>query len=315
MATILQNCSVNSNSTLCTVLTETLTRLINQIAERLLWPCILGILGVIINVFVIVVLIRKGTLHTKVRVHVSLCLCDILLSAASPVLYVLPNHLIRKYLFYCSLRVDDKLSTAVIRGVNLIGQTVQFVVFITLVFLALDLLIMIKYPFRHAKFMTKRTETCIVVCVWIFAALLNITGGILDEFYTCFSQWLYLRVHLVTIPVCLLAMLIIYCLVVYEVRKFALRIPTQREIKLKKSVVTSVLIVALFGVCLLPPYALFVIKINLETTADFMIATQCLYTAHSVCNPVIYIVRLPEARYQIVRFIEGTKRCFHCFRN
>ena len=252
--------------------------------------CIICILGVLSNALLLVAFIkdplryfRNSGTHLVMSLSVSDCLWCLLTLAS---------------------KVSPRISTDVIVRYFII--LLASVSFITIASISLDRFWMVASPIRHRILMKGKVVILWIAAIWIINILISLFLFISDVNTTTAVQ-----------GVCAYSVIVILSSVMYsstyyklkkQSRNMALhnsthgRAQEMRILKEKRFLKTIIIIACIAFICIVPFFALFLLKYSLLLVNDlqaFMIfyaVSTVIYQINFAVNPLIYILRLPNYR-------------------
>ncbi|XP_053401858.1 melanocortin receptor 5-like [Mercenaria mercenaria] len=184
--------------------------------------------------------------------------------------------------------------------------------------LAFDILLLVKYPLQYEELMSQRRGNRLLIGIWsgsitfvlIFRLIVELDWfRVIDITWSSYPMKGY--VHYVygafqaLSNVCFLVFIIVYLAIYVEIRKFIARVPSGEAFGSVKAAVTMVIILIAYVVCMMPASWIVlagVITGNASLFRKLVVISRSLYVANSVCDPLIYAIRIPEIRkrYKLV---------------
>ena len=293
---------------------------------------VFGVIVVVTNILSLVVLSHvKSSLTSQFILITSLAFSDILVGVSVLL------HIVNKILnpaYYPGYgpwmpRVRSKCGFMIIKALN---TTAINITLLNLMGMAIDHYVAILKPLHHSTYMSRRRCTAMIVIFWFIASLcgfsdfISVLGDLKNyhrykhKYNFCEFVWLgdYQEEYtLFTIALaCLCTMLSIYLRIYWEVRHNTKNWPPQQELqKNKKALVTTLLILGTFMLCVMPN-CLFQITmiISVKYNSDAIHrheailrkADQYLYDLillNSLCDPLIYAFRIREVRQGYLKLL------------
>ncbi|KAJ8314381.1 hypothetical protein KUTeg_008942 [Tegillarca granosa] len=221
-------------------------------------------------------------------------------------------------------------SSCMFAFVNAFNTSVHLISLLNLIAMAIDHYIAIMKPLHYSHLMSRVRGNIMIICLWFlafFGGVSNFLSGIssfksemnyvnycefimYNEFH---GEYLVIGTTFLTVVAITYIYIRIYC----EVKTLNCRIPHMRKDCLhnKKAMVTTLLIIGTFGICWLPS-CLFQIAIIIQIHVDadsvnqlfgtLLRANKYLYALllfNSLCDPIIYAVRLKYIQIGYYRFL------------
>ena len=301
-------------------------------------PLVIGTVAIAANTLCLVAVLRVRSRWTNLHHFMfSLMLSDILLciSVMAHIINWLVNPLYQSGNGPWNERLKSRCAFIIIKSLNTMGLNITL---LNLAGMAFDHYIAILMPFRYGTILNIRRSRRIIIILWLIAlatALSDFASPLWDKtprkhpntsFNYCELVWLspYHEEYttFVIAPVCFCVMLTIYLKIYFTVRmKHSKRGMYQtsngrivRE-KMKhntRALLTTLLILGTFTLFWLPMWIfqivmLILLRLDVQLSAkqfsNLSTADQWLISAfliNSLCDPVIYAVRISEIRHGIV---------------
>jgi hypothetical protein len=281
---------------------------------------VLCTLSILLNSLSLIVVANiHGTYTTHLRLIMSLCISDTLVS-----LGVLANMIVEAHYYNVCLE----------RVLNAINNTAFVVSLLNLKCMALDHYLAIVRPIHYPIQMTSRRTICIIVILWVISFLVGFSEFFVGLPYyekfkhtKTFCQFIHSNkfpyapayVIFVIIIVCFVLMTFIYSRILLEIQRHRERATNNPDLRRnRKALVTTIIILGTFTICWVPLClfnisAIIQIKVNRESFAAniqiYESATQYLMNLmllNAVLDPIIYAVRMREVQRSYNRL---SKRC------
>lgn len=267
------------------------------------------------------------TTHSKLII--SLAISDILtaLNVFTHILNKVFNAIKMPPLFTPEERLT---SSCMFAFVNAFNTSAHLISLLNLIAMAIDHYIAIMRPLHYSHLMSRVRGNIMIICLWFlafFGGVSNFLSGIpnfksemnyvnycefimYNEFH---GEYLVIATTFFTVVTITYIYIRIYC----EVKTLNCRVAYMRKDCLhnKKAMVTTLLIIGTFGVCWLPS-CLFQIAIIIQIHVDaesvnhlfgtLLRANKYLYALllfNSLCDPIIYAVRLKYVQIGYYRFL------------
>ena len=202
---------------------------------------------------------------------------------------------------YAAFEINNFLGTEH-RSLYVIGETTAYVFvnasILSILSLALDRLIAVKYPLSHGQKMDRHRIVTIIVLVWIYSflfSMLRFMGVPQDIFY-----WLDLHINYTLFVGILIGLHVsIYCTIKYELAQslrtqgynsVTRRQPVHNEIEAKmraerKMTKTVFLLVLAAIICMLPLY----IMLHVELLCDSCMSKPAVKTMSKLSEPILFL--------------------------
>ena len=297
---------------------------------------VLGILGMILNMFCIIVLLQlRGEWTSHFQIMLSLLLADMLAAASyvsSIVIYVFTRHWAKEFdpedipqRIWCSMTVGRTF-----------GSTAMNAVLINLLLMGIDHFVAILYPLHyHNLFSVKRSKVAIKI-IWLLAVTTGFIYAVIPIWNADFSkstpshhlcEYLFLTLYgdeyaaLVVAFIFTCVILILYISIYCVARKKTIISSDKsgrigmKSYKNKKAFVTTLLILGTFIGCWLPAGCVWTIWIYVrnhspdkaaEKYGKFVTLQQILvsfFLLNTVCDPLIYVIRIRQVRSAFMRLL------------
>lgn len=313
----------------------------NDVSERarrfltqpvMLIAIVFGVIVIIANILSLIVLSKvRSPLSSQFILITSLASSDILVGIS--VLF----HIINKVLNPSYLpgygpweaRLRSTCGYMIIKALN---TTAINITLLNLMGMAIDHYVAIIKPLMHNCYMSRSRCTTMIIIFWIIAVLcgfsdfFSVLGELKDyhkykkKFNFCEFIWLtdyHEEYTLFAIALlCLFTMLFIYVRIYWEVRHRTNSWPPQQELqKSKKALITTLLILGTFILCVMPncifqitmiiavQYNPDAIQTNMEVLKKTDQYLYDLILLNSLCDPLIYAFRIREVRVGYVKLL------------
>lgn len=295
---------------------------------------ILAVMGILANMASLTAMCHiSGPLSANQRLIISLLLSDLFVS--STILTTVINNALFPFFLGPGKDYGQKLCLyTVLKALVMTSHTISL---FNLVLLSLDHFLAINKPLRYMQLMTGKRVSCGIGIVWILAAFCGFSDFLLPgQFYLyCEDMELvnfcevgyctkyeteYLLFPLV--HVCFIIMAVFYSQVFHTIYQYQTMTGRhQRHMRRNiKGLVTTLLILGSFLVCWLP-HCIFEAYILVKSQIDHMgVMAQyklvmrvdyylySLWLANSVCDPIIYAVRMREIKNGYYRMVKCNRR-------
>ena len=293
---------------------------------------VIASLGIVLSLAcIILLLVNKNKLQTRLKLLISLLVCDFIMAVL---------HIIRPFYYFDSiwftdfLKIDqtEKYFAQTFDIYDLlrilcsdIYFTTQIAALVTMLALAVDILILVRLPLKYDQLMSKRRGNILILSIWlgsfVFVLIFRLIVE-LDWFRVIDVTWssspMKEYVHFVyggfqvLSNVCFLVFVILYLVIYVEIRKLMVRSPSRETRSSVKAAVTMVIILVAYVVCMMPATWVVLVGVitrNSRLFRKLIVISRCLYVANSVCDPLIYAFRLPEIqnRFKMICGKSGPK--------
>ena len=287
--------------------------------DKLDWiKCTLSSLGIIANMVVLIGMLRSRLwTSNQYRLIINLCMCDLLLATSGLVMMIF-DYLYVTYLkpeFLCLGYVMDRFY-----------YTAQMSTVLTITTMTLDHYVAIIQPLRyHVIFSRLRLVACLIT-LWVMSMLFGFTrfavssvmsvndGEPFTAFMLCFNKYiprnLQYEFYCLWAPIttAIVIMMYVYIRVLIEIRKSAASMRNMighsqscDHKKNHRALITTLLILGTFifgwvpyGICALP-IRITDVRVSLVVNNLLLI----LPVVNTVCDPLIYSIRLTKVRQSI----------------
>lgn len=279
--------------------------------------------GAVLNIVTIVIILSiYGKLKTKMKLLLSLLVCDFMLSVLHIVLplYYFDSVWVTDYLDYDVTVAQMEKYFAQSFGFHDFLKilcsdlyfTAQIVGLIIMLALAVDILILVKYPLQYESLTSNRRGNILLLSVWsggvafvlIFRVIVELDWfGVIDVTWSSYPLKDY--VHYVygafqaLSNICFLVFIVLYLVIYIEIRKLIARSPTAESRDTVKATVTMVLILVTYLIFMMPASWVVlagVISGNSGLFRKLVVISRGFYVANSVCDPLLYAIRIPDVQ-------------------
>ncbi|KAK2144378.1 hypothetical protein LSH36_763g02005 [Paralvinella palmiformis] len=253
----------------------------------------------------------------------------------SDMLFGLRNVIIRGMVlgFEFNHKLNDWFKEICVRGlIRVAGSAIYTCTYINLLTIALDLYFAIMMPFRYQKLVTRRRTVAVCVSLWLLSVVLAAAN-----YWVSLGDWSVhhrnqtfcdirekhlkwdVYTHLAIVYLGIVAMTSIYIRIFIEVRRCArstpgLPIKTQQTVKHnKRKLATSLLVLLTFLVAWLPNGIFTTLYFIMPKFGGPTISLMGSYFAtlpmlNSLCDPIIYAIRLDKVRLGFRRLCRCAER-------
>lgn len=290
---------------------------------------ILCMVALILNCFAICAtyhIPNKLTTHSKLIISLALSDILIVLSVFAHQISKILHKDINPFTATAGERKCLSCSFAFISSLNI---TAHLISLLNLLMMAADHYLAIIKPYQYAFLLNKRNGIIIIIAMWVAAFIggfINFLSG-LGSFDSEKSQMNYCEyimyndfqgdyLVIACTFICLLSIMFIYCRIYHEVRKMNRRLTllTFNKEHNAKTLFTTMLIIGTFMICWIPLFTfqtILLVQVHLDRAAvmktlkALIIANKYLYALlifNSICDPIIYAVRLKEVQLGYKQF-------------
>lgn len=273
-------------------------------------------------------------LTTHSKLIISLATSDILvtISVFAHLIIKMFNQPLNPLSTSSSERLSSSCQFAFVSSLNIMAHLISL---LNLLMMAIDHYFAIMRPLHYIYIMNKRNGFILIFIMWLLATMggfLNFLTGIASfsnhpNSYMNYCEYImyndfygdYLVIACTFL--CLISICFIYLRIYCEVKRITNRIQILQydEEHSSKTLVTTLLIIGTFVVCWIPIISfnlVIIIQLNLDfasvkkTFKVLLLANKYLYAlllVNSICDPVIYAVRLREVQLGYFRFLKKTR--------
>lgn len=273
-------------------------------------------------------------LTTHSKLIISLASSDILvtISVFAHLMIKMFNPLQNPLLTSSAERLPSSCQFAFVSSLNIMAHLISL---LNLLLMAIDHYVAIMRPLHYIYIMNKRNGCITIIVVWLLA----IIGGFLNFFtgiasfsnrsskylnyceYIMYNDFYGDYLVIACTFLCLISIIFIYLRIYCEVKRITNRIQILRydEEHNSKTLITTLLIIGTFAICWIPIISfnlVIIIQIHLDiesvkkTFKFLLLANKYLYAlllVNSICDPVIYAVRLREVQLGYFKFLKKTR--------
>ena len=265
------------------------------------YPCFLdnieltlAILGCFLNFLTIIALVHIGSnLKPRHRMLLSMSIIDVMTSGFHIVrlFYIFPSVFANSFRF---VPVPTEFGLALVVGH--IYTFIQYSAILNVLLLSSDVFVAVTFPLRHHRFMTKGIASKLVGAAWLLSFIMYVICLVVSYMLNKHTL-IYIFFNAISL-LCIVVLIIVYVKLLLLVCK---RPEVRDKSKLTGTVIAILLTFTLFmlpGVWLSTLRSLF-LKPNVFTWYlwyTFIKSLQCLCVLNTVCDAVIYIIRVPEVQ-------------------
>lgn len=184
---------------------------------------------------------------------------------------------------------------------NVIFSSGKLSCLLSMSFLSLDLVYAVRRPLQH-KFLMSRRRGIVMTCViWGVSSFLACCQIFHRHFFTIilFNNWpLEFILYPIITSLIMLYIVTVNILVYLNIRTHFRQMPSRTR-KQKKAFITLCLVVLSFTVFVLPPSFInspFLTEAKADVFFAFSRSLKCLELLNSICDPLIYTIRMPNIR-------------------
>lgn len=280
--------------------------------------------------------IPHGLTHHS-KLIISLAVSDILVTL-SVFMHILIKVLVAPVIPPTMDKMAERLTSAcMFQFVNSINITAHLISLLNLYAMALDHYISVMQPLHYYHIMNNFRGNLMITILWVIALIggfSNFFAGFgktqKDSFvnfceYTLYTEYQAEYIVIIMALICLVSILVIYIRIYREVKQINAKCATLLKDGLhnKKAFRTTLLIIGTFVVCWLPSMTFqiaMIIQVHVNTESvrklftTLIRANKYLYAlllVNSLCDPIIYAVRLKEVQHGYFRLLS---RCSKFYR-
>lgn len=280
--------------------------------------------------------IPHGLTHHS-KLIISLAVSDILVTL-SVFMHILIKVLVAPVIPPTMDKMEERLTSAcMFQFVNSINITAHLISLLNLYAMALDHYISVMQPLHYYHIMNNFRGNLMITILWVIAVIggfSNFFAGFgktqKDSFvnfceYTLYTEYQAEYIVIIMALICLVSILVIYIRIYREVKQINAKCVTLLKDGLhnKKAFRTTLLIIGTFVVCWLPSMTFqlaMIIQVHVNTESvrklfsTLIRANKYLYAlllVNSLCDPIIYAVRLKEVQHGYFRLLS---RCSKFYR-
>lgn len=274
------------------------------------------------------------TNHSKLII--SLAASDILVTI-SVFMHILIKVLVAPIILPTLDNMSERLTSAcMFQFVNSINITAHIISLLNLFAMALDHYISILQPLHYYHIMNRFRGNLMITVLWVTAFV----GGFSNFFagfaktaedsymnfceYTLYTEYQAEYIVIIMALICLISISVIYIRIYREVKRINAKCATLLKDGLhnKKALRTTLLIISTFVVCWLPSMTFQIamiiqVHVNTDSVKDLfetlIRANKYLYAlliVNSLCDPVIYAVRLKEVQHGYFRLLSRCSKFY-----